>query len=97
MSTTYHNDKNKNHNLSRSMRFENGKNKENKRQIIMSELLISNPDLLKNFQRRYSKTPGRLRMKNKTNVLYSTKYTNFLEKKNKNSRQDKLNKNLKKK
>ena len=96
MSTIYYNNKNKNHNLSRSMRFEHGKNKENKRQIIMSELLISNPDLLKNFQRRYSKTPGRLRMKNNTNVLYYTKYTNFLEKKNKNSRQDKLNKNLKK-
>ena len=35
-------------------------------------------------------------MKNKTNVLHSTKYTNLLSNKNKNSRQDKLNKNLKK-
>ena len=97
MSTIQHNyNKNNNHKLSRSMHFDLRKNKEKKRQIIMNELLISNPDLLKNFQRRYSKTPGRLRMKNKTNVLYYTKYTNVLEKKNKNSRQDKLNKNLKK-
>ena len=103
MSTIYYNhnhnhnnQNNKNHNLSRSMHFDLRKNKANKRQVIMNELLISNPDLLNNFHKRYSKTPGRLRMKNKTNVLYSTKYTNLLSNKNKNSRQDKLNKNLKK-
>ena len=103
MSTIYYNhnhnhnnQNNKNHNLSRSMHFDLRKNKANKRQVIMNELLISNPDLLNNFHKRYSKTPGRLRMKNKTNVLHSTKYTNLLSNKNKNSRQDKLNKNLKK-
>ena len=39
------------------------KKEENKRMIIINELLISYPDLLDNFRRRYSKTPCRLRIK----------------------------------
>ena len=77
---------NKNHYLSKSLHFQNNNNlrtsQEKKRQTIMNELLISNPDLLDNFKRRYSKTPCRLRMKksfsskSNPNILSSTKYTN---------------------
>ena len=103
MSTIYPKNQNKNHkkhnnhNLSKSQHFELRRKKENnKRQMIMNELLISHPDLLNNFQRRYSKTPGRLRMKNKANDFYYTKYTNLIARRNKKSRQNQISNNLKK-
>ena len=93
------NNKSKLHNLSKSMHnelYEWRKKKENKNktQTIMNELLISNPDLLNNFQRRYSKTPCRLRMKNKNDIFnYQKNFTNLISK---NSKRNKLNQTLKK-
>ena len=102
-----------NHHMPRLFNFLNNKlhkSQENKRTKIMSELLLSNPDLLENFQRRYSKTPCRLRMKssfsskNSQNNLNSAKYTNLRikmdrslpNKRNYNWKQNKLKNNLKK-
>ena len=103
---------NNNHNniksISRLLHFQKDKDnklhksQENKRTKIMSELLLNNPDLLDNFQRRYSKTPCRLRMKNsfssknKRDNYYSTKYTNLRIKMDR-SLSGKRNYNLKKK
>ena len=82
------------------------KSQENQRERIMNELFLSNPDLLDNFQRRYSKTPCRLRMKSsfssKNHILNSTKYTNLRikmnrsvsGKRNQNAKKDKIKKNL---
>ena len=82
------------------------KSQENQRERIMNELFLSNPDLLDNFQRRYSKTPCRLRMKSsfssKNHILNSTKYTNLRikmnrsvsGKRNQNEKKDKIKKNL---
>ena len=80
---------NHNHHISKSLHYQNNVNnfistQEKKRQIIMNELLISNPDLLANFRRRYSKTPCRLRMKksfnskSNPNILNYAKYSNHL-------------------
>ena len=75
------------------------KSQENQRERIMNELFLSNPDLLDNFQRRYSKTPCRLRMKSsfssKNHILNSTKYTNLRIKMNR-SVSGKRNQNAKK-
>ena len=82
------------------------KSQENKRAKIMNELLLSNPDLLENFQRRYSKTPCRLIMKSSfssKNNINSTKYTTFRikmnrsvpGKRNQNMKQNKIKKNIK--
>ena len=106
----YHNNK-----LSKLLLFHNNgkfhKSQENNRAKIMNELLISNPDLLDNFQRRYSKTPCRLRMKdsfgskNKTqNKPNSNKYTNLRIKmnrslpckRNQNTKQNKIKNNIRK-
>ena len=106
----YHNNK-----LSKLLLFHNNgkfhKSQENHRAKIMNELLISNPDLLDNFQRRYSKTPCRLRMKdsfgskNKTqNKPNSNKYTNLRIKmnrslpckRNQNTKQNKIKNNIRK-
>ena len=119
MTTLYYNNnihKNyHNNNLSRLLLFhKNGKfhkSQENQRAKIMNELLISNPDLLDNFQRRYSKTPCRLRMKNSfssknqiKNNNNATKYTNLRIKmnrslpckRNQNSKQKNIKKNIRK-
>ena len=119
MTTLYYNNnihKNyHNNNLSRLLLFhKNGKfhkSQENQRAKIMNELLISNPDLLDNFQRRYSKTPCRLRMKNSfssknqiKNNNNATKYTNLRIKmnrslpckRNQNSKQNNIKKNIRK-
>ena len=102
-----------NYHMPRLFNFLNNKlhkSQENKRTKIMSELLLSNPDLLENFQRRYSKTPCRLRMKSSfsskhnQNNLNSAKYTNLRikmdrslpNKRNYNWKQNKLKNNLKK-
>ena len=102
-----------NHHMPRLFNFLNNKlhkSQENKRTKIMSELLLCNPDLLENFQRRYSKTPCRLRMKSSfsskhnQNNLNSAKYTNLRikmdrslpNKRNYNWKQNKLKNNLKK-
>ena len=90
--------KNRTNNLSKSMHYELRRNKENKnknkKQTIMDELLLSNPDLLNNFQKRLSKTPCRLRSKNKNNTfIYPNKYVNLISK---NSKRNKKNKNIKK-
>ena len=99
-----------NHHMPRLFNFLNNKlhkSQENKRTKIMSELLLSNPDLLENFQRRYSKTPCRLRMKSSfsskhnQNNLNSAKYTNLRikmdrslpNKRNYNWKQNKLKNN----
>ena len=106
----YHNNK-----LSKLLLFHNNgkfhKSQENHRAKIMNELLISNPDLLDNFQRRYSKTPCRLRMKdsfgskNKTqNKPNLNKYTNLRIKmnrslpckRNQNTKQNKIKNNIRK-
>ena len=81
------NHNNNNNFMSRLLHFNKNsklhKSQENKRVKIMNELLLSNPDLLDNFQRRYSKTPCRLRMKssfsskNHQHNLNSTKYSNL--------------------
>ena len=119
MTTLYYNNnihKNyHNNNISRLLLFhKNGKfhkSQENQRAKIMNELLISNPDLLDNFQRRYSKTPCRLRMKNSfssknqiKNNNNATKYTNLRIKmnrslpckRNQNSKQKNIKKNIRK-
>ena len=120
MTTLYYNNNNihknyHNNNLSRLLLFhKNGKfhkSQENQRAKIMNELLISNPDLLDNFQRRYSKTPCRLRMKNSfssknqiKNNNNGTKYTNLRIKmnrslpckRNQNSKQKNIKKNIRK-
>ena len=120
MTTLYYNNNNihknyHNNNLSRLLLFhKNGKfhkSQENQRAKIMNELLISNPDLLDNFQRRYSKTPCRLRMKNSfssknqiKNNNNATKYTNLRIKmnrslpckRNQNSKQKNIKKNIRK-
>ena len=62
----------------------------------MNELLASNPGLLNNFKRRYSKTPGRLRMKNENDDICYTKFINLISNKNKTSRQSKIDNSLKK-
>ena len=120
MTTLYYNNNNihknyHNNNLSRLLLFhKNGKfhkSQENQRAKIMNELLISNPDLLDNFQRRYSKTPCILRMKNSfssknqiKNNNNATKYTNLRIKmnrslpckRNQNSKQKNIKKNIRK-
>ena len=87
----YKNIPNNNHNnihyISRLLHFHKNykmhKSQENKTAKMMNELLLSNPDLLENFQRRYSKTPCRSRTKNsfspknKRDNHNSTKYTNL--------------------
>ena len=106
----YHNNK-----LSKLLLFhKNGKfhkSQENNRAKIMNELLISNPDLLDNFQRRYSKTPCRLRMKDSfsyksknQNQNNSNKYSNLRIKmnrslpckRNQNTKQKKIKNNIRK-
>ena len=104
----YKNIPNNNHNnihyISRLLHFHKNyklhKSQENKTAKIMNELLLSNPDLLENFQRRYSKTPCRLRMKNSFNKndpnnIKSTRYTNLKLKMNR-SLPGKRNHNIKK-
>ena len=110
-----HNNNNNNiKSLSRLLNFQKNnilhKSQENKRTKIMSELLLSNPDLLENFKRRYSKTPCRLRMKNSfsskngQNNYNSLKYTNLKikmdsnipGKRNYNLKKNKIKNNLKK-
>ena len=77
---------------------------------MMNELFISYPDLLENFQRRSSKTPCRLRMKNSFssknnhNILNSTKNSTLKIKmnrsvpckRNQNWKQNKIKKNIRK-
>ena len=104
----YKNIPNNNHNnihyISRLLHFHKNykmhKSQENKTAKMMNELLLSNPDLLENFQRRYSKTPCRLRMKdsfnkNERNNMKSTKYSTLRIKMNR-SLPGKRNHNLKK-
>ena len=98
------NNHNNDHYISRLLQFHKNfkvhKSQENKTAKIMNELLLSNPDLLENFQRRYSKTPCRLRMKNsfnknEPNNIKSTRYTNLKLKMNR-SLPGKRNHNIKK-
>ena len=119
MTTLYYNNNihNNFHNnkLSKLLLFhKNGKfhkSLENNRAKIMNELLISNPDLLDNFQRRYSKTPCRLRMKDSfasksknQNKNNSPKYSNLRIKmnrslpckRNQNAKQNKIKNNIRK-
>ena len=109
-----HNYNHNNSNLSRLLYFNNNsrlhKSQENKRAKMMNELFISYPDLLENFQRRSSKTPCRLRMKNSFssknnhNILNSTKNSTLKIKmnrsvpckRNQNWKQNKIKKNIRK-
>jgi len=63
MMTSPHNLRNFKKKLFSNYEYEMKKNEEYKRLTIMSELLISYPDLLDNFIRRHSKTPCRLKIK----------------------------------
>ena len=109
-----HNYNHNNSNLSRLLYFNKNsrlhKSQENKRAKMMNELFISYPDLLENFQRRSSKTPCRLRMKNSFssknnhNILNSTKNSTLKIKmnrsvpckRNQNWKQNKIKKNIRK-
>jgi len=107
-----HNYNHNNSNLSRLLYFNKNsrlhKSQENKRAKMMNELFISYPDLLENFQRRSSKTPCRLRMKNsfysKNNNNNSIKNSTLKIKmnrsvpckRNQNLKQNKIKKNIRK-
>ena len=92
MSST-HNSKNFHKSFHSNDNYDFKKSQEYKRITIMNELLLSNPELLEDFRRRHSRTPGKLRIKSPFSPKSNSKLVNSKNNSLKESANLKIKKN----
>ena len=94
--SSIHNSKNLHKSFHSNDNYDFKKSQEYKRITIMNELLLSNPELLEDFRRRHSRTPGKLRIKNQfspkgNSKLFNSKNISLKESANLKLKKNKIN------
>ena len=91
--SSIHNSKNLHKSFHSNDNYDFKKSQEYKRITIMNELLLSNPELLEDFRRRHSRTPGKLRIKSQFSPKNNSKLFNSKNISHKESANLKIKKN----